>query len=103
AELHWDTAYKRLRVATGTTVTCRRPVPDPVPFVVVCPRGWRVVAGMGRLPGAHDVNFGWLRTDRPETERDDGGAVNEIFLNWFGRTPEEFTGFLRELDVEVRG
>lgn len=99
-ELHWATGYKRLRVAPGTTVTCRRPVEDPIAFVVVCPRRWRVVAGMGAHPQAHDVNFGWLRTDGDDPQRYDGHEVNEIFLNWFDRTPEEFTVFLRDVDID---
>jgi transcriptional regulator with XRE-family HTH domain len=96
-ELRWSTRYRRMQVRPGQTVTCRRPTEEPIPFIVVCPRGWRVVGGMGRHPAAHNANFGWLTTDGDDPQRYEGQEVNEIFLNWFGRTIEEWTCFTRGL------
>jgi hypothetical protein len=61
--------------------------PDPIPFVVHCPDGWTVEAGIGARPDARDVNWGWRRDDDDERERP---PVNETLLRWSGRTPEEF-------------
>jgi len=95
--LRWSTAYRRMQVKPGVTVSCRRPMEDAIPFVVVCPRGWRVVGGMGDHPAAHNANFGWLRTDGDNPKRYDGQEVNELFLNWFGRTTEEWRRFMHEV------
>jgi transcriptional regulator with XRE-family HTH domain len=78
---------KRMRVRSGTTVTCRRPTPEPVPFTVYCPSGWTMVAGIGAHPHAQDVNWGWLRDDDGDRQH---APVNDVFLGWFGRTAEDF-------------
>jgi len=87
-------SYKRMRVADGVSMTCRRPTPDSAPFVITCPEGWHVTGGMGLLPGAVDINLGW----HAEPEPDGGATVNPLFLRQFGRTPAEWGDFLAAHD-----
>jgi transcriptional regulator with XRE-family HTH domain len=93
ARLDWDRASKQLFVAPGTTVTCRRPVEDPVPFVVTCPAEWTVVGGMGARPDARDVNWAWFNPDDRSTRGD--ALVHELFLGLFGRTRTDFDDLMR--------
>jgi hypothetical protein len=90
----WGAAVKDMVVESRATVTCRRPMYEAGALVVRCPAGWRVVAGMGHDPEARDVNFGWVNQDDPEAEPAPTEPVNELFLNWFGRTVAEFRRFL---------
>jgi transcriptional regulator with XRE-family HTH domain len=87
ARIEWGQHHKRMRVRSSTTVTCRRPTTEPTPFVVCCPEGWTVEAGLGARPDARDVNWGWFRIDDDQLKRP---PVNDVFLGWFGRTSEEF-------------
>jgi hypothetical protein len=90
ARIEWGPNRKRMFIQAGTTVTCRRPTPEPVPFLIYCPDRWTVTAGMGAHPHARDVNWGWLRTDDEHARPD----VNEIFLTLFGRTTDDFKALL---------
>jgi hypothetical protein len=83
-------SYKRMRVADGVSVTCRRPAVDSPPFVITCPEGWHVTGGMGLLAGAADINVGW----HAEPEPDRCASVNPLFLGQFGRTLAEWEDFL---------
>jgi hypothetical protein len=86
-------SHKELRVRAPITITCRRSTDTPLPFVVTCPRGWTVAAGLGQLPGARDVNFGWLGSE-PTTGQGGRRWIHEAFLEWFGRTPDELAALL---------
>jgi hypothetical protein len=96
AELRWGESYKQMQVEPGTTVTCRKPTEEPVPFVVVCPNGWGVTGGMGQRPDAWDVNWGWSNVNDASTRGD--APVHELLLHLFGRTEEEFQRFLDDYD-----
>jgi hypothetical protein len=91
ARLEWGPNRKRMYLQAGTTVTCRRPTPEPVPFLVYCPDTWTVTAGMGAHPRARDINWGWHRADNDQPERPD---VNEVFLSLFGQTTKDFNRLL---------
>lgn len=92
AELRSGLASKQLHVKAGTTVTCRRPARDAAPFVVTCPRGWSVAAGVGMHAAAWDVNWGWSNVNDASSR---GNAkVHELFLGLFGKSKEEFERFL---------
>jgi transcriptional regulator with XRE-family HTH domain len=92
--LEWGVDIKHMVVDGAATVTCRRATHDTGSLAVYCPRGWLVTAGMGHRPDARDVNYGWLRKDDREREDDPQDDVNEIFLNWFGRSKDDFRRFL---------
>jgi hypothetical protein len=83
-------------VRSGITVACRRPIEAPIPFVVTCPSEWHVKVGMGMHPQARDVNFGWRRADEEGLIQSDDFNVNELFLNWFGRTRDEWSQFIHQ-------
>jgi transcriptional regulator with XRE-family HTH domain len=100
ARIDWARASKRMFVAPGTTVTCRRPMPGPVPFVVTCPSQWTVVGGMGARPDARDVNWAWYNPDDRSTRGD--APVHELFLGLFGRTRAEFEELLRRFSPRGR-
>jgi len=93
AQVRWGQSYKQLQVKGGTTVACRKPTEEPIPFEIICPRDWTVKAGMGMHPAAWDVNWGWSNVNDANTRGDD--PVHELFLGLFGRTKEEFEKFLR--------
>jgi hypothetical protein len=83
-------SYKRMRIADGVSVTCRRPALDSPPFVITCPAGWHVTGGMGLLDQAADINLGWHAEPEPDRE----ASVNPLFLGQFRRTLAEWDEFL---------
>ena len=83
---------KQVVAKPGTTVTCRRSIPEDEPLVVSTPPGWRVVAGVGSRSDARDVNWGWRDVNDASTRGD--APVHELFLGLFGRTRAEFERLL---------
>jgi transcriptional regulator with XRE-family HTH domain len=92
--LEWGSDIKHMVFDGAATISCRRATHDAEHVSLFCPRGWQVTAGMGDRPDARDVNFGWLRKNDPGLEPAAPEDVNEIFLNWFGRTRDDFRRFL---------
>jgi transcriptional regulator with XRE-family HTH domain len=92
--LEWGSDIKHMVFDGAATITCRRATHDAGSPALFCPRGWQVTAGMGQRPDARDVNFGWLRKNDPGPPPAAPDDVNEIFLNWFGRTRDDFRRFL---------
>lgn len=74
-EVHRDATYKPLEVTSGSTVTCRKPTDEPVPFRLLCPPSWAMTAGMGMHPAASDISRGWLlnSSTTPRTAGSGGG------------------------------
>ncbi len=99
AMLRWEDSYIELRLGDKRLATCRRPTEDPTPFVISCGKDWEVRAGMGHRPEARDINFGWLRDDEAAPAVSGDAEVHEVFLQWFGRTLEEFRNFLNRYDA----
>ena len=92
-QLKFGKNTKAIIARPGTTVTCRRAVPDIGPLDVSCPPGWRLRAGMGAHPEARDVNWGWRTVDDASSRGD--AHVHEIFLGLFGRRGPEFDELVR--------
>ena len=97
ARLEFGLHRKQLRVRAGTTVTCRRSIPEDEPLRVVCPGGWMVEAGVGWHPAARDANWGWQNEGDVASRGD--ADVHELFLNLFGRTGEEFAALVHDFDA----
>ena len=94
--LVWDENFKDLVVSGECSVTCRRATHEDGPLQVFCPSTWTVSAGLGGYPWAWDVNVGWHRDDRGEPDERPAEGVNEVFLQWFGRTVDEWRNFIEE-------
>jgi len=94
-ELRAASSYKQMQVKAGTTVTCRKPTEEAIPFEVICPRDWTVTAGMGMHSRAWDVNWGWSNLNDASSRED--APVHELFLGLFGRTKQDFEHFLRRV------
>lgn len=62
-ELTWGPWRRRQRMQSGGVLTTRKATTDAPPLYVRVPRGWRVVAGLGAIPTALDVNQGWYPHD----------------------------------------
>lgn len=83
---------KQLIARPGTTLTCRRSIPEKEPLRVSCPPGWWARAGLGARPDARDVNWGWRDVDDASTRGD--SPVHELLLGLFGRSRAEFEQLL---------
>lgn len=62
-ELTWGPWRRRQRVQSGGVLTTRKATNDAPPLRVRVPVGWRVVAGLGAIPTALDINQGWYPHD----------------------------------------
>ncbi|MBX6751188.1 MAG: helix-turn-helix transcriptional regulator [Micromonosporaceae bacterium] len=62
-ELTWGPWRRRQRMPSGGVLTTRKATTDAPPLCVRVPPGWRVVAGLGAIPTALDVNQGWYPHD----------------------------------------
>jgi hypothetical protein len=97
--LEWAGDVKPMVVESEATVTCRRASHEAGGLSVRCPTGWEVTAGMGERPGARDVNYGWQHRGQPDEPPDAPDDVNEVFLNWFGRTRPQLRALLQRFSV----
>lgn len=62
-ELNWGPWRRRQRLQSGGVLTTRKATTDAPPLRVRVPSGWRIVAGLGAIPTALDVNQGWYPHD----------------------------------------
>jgi len=92
--LQWGPWTKLLRVRSGTAATFRRSGVEGSPLVVRFPANWSIGAGMGAYRGAIDVNTGWFAVD--DVARNTiFNQLSNAYLTAFGRTKEDFAGFLQ--------
>ena len=64
-ELTWGPWRRRQRLGSGRVLTTRKATADAPPLQVRVPHAWNVVAGIGAIPTAFDVNDGWYPYDIP--------------------------------------
>lgn len=62
-ELTWGPWRRRQRIQANGVLTTRKATTDAPPLRVRVPPGWHVVAGLGAIPTALDINQGWYPHD----------------------------------------
>jgi hypothetical protein len=73
-------------VAGASVASTKTSVDDNEPFVVECPYGWRLTAGMGARPAAPEIRF---------PTRSGGDEVNDDLLSLYGFTHKDLEPLLR--------
>ncbi|SEK47669.1 hypothetical protein [Streptacidiphilus jiangxiensis] len=58
-DLAWGPWQRRQRLRSGCVITTRRATTGSPALKVHVPRGWELIAGVGAMPTAQDINVGW--------------------------------------------